>query len=561
MRPYARLVLVLLAAAAAVLALLYATTDVVETCYVLWRPWPQQILHVALSCALMLAVVAALARAAPAEWSRHAAALVAGLERHGRAVVAVTAVATTALAALTAVLVLDGYPSSADEFSHLFQAATFAGGRLWATPPPLAEAASTTYVLPVGDKWVSQYPPGWGAVLAAAEALRLPVTLVNPLLVGATVLLLAGLVRRESDRATAALAAIAYAATPFVLFNGASFFSHPTTALLVLLAVLALDRWLRAARWRDAALGGLAVGLVLLTRYLTIFAVALPFAGAALHAVLRGRVALPRAAQGALAFALGALPLAALLLAYHAAITGDPLKPVYLLGDFPHNRLFFDLPHILKGGTLTIARLIELTRWTSPLMVLGYAVALAWKLATGEARWYDLAFPTLVALFIFYPELGGVRWGPRYYFDLFPLMVATTATGLAGLARSAAARARPLVAAALAASLLYALLAYPLLAGQAAAVMRDQQDLDRQVAAARLDRAIVLVEADVGTLCPAAATLANLARNSVDADGPVVRLRGDLVDAVAARAAYPGRTLWRYRHSPEGGPATLVPAL
>jgi hypothetical protein len=170
------------------------------------------------------------------------------------------------------------------------------------------------------------FPPGWPALLA--PALRLRITdWVNPLLHGATVLVLARASRKMLGKAGALCAATFYAFSPQTLLLAASLMSHTVIALAgaALLSVLA------ATTTFDVLLAAALACVAVLTRPLCAISLGAVFALGAL--LLRRRERTSRWKTIAIVgggFALGTL----LFLAYNRALTGDPLR-------FPQD-LYFD---------------------------------------------------------------------------------------------------------------------------------------------------------------------------------------------------------------------------
>ena len=89
------------------------------------------------------------------------------------------------------------------------------------------------------------------------------------------------------------------------------------------------------------------------------------------------------------------------------------------------------------------------------------------------------------------------------------------------------------------------LAALPFLADRYHAIVRERQEVYDLVAERRLDNAVVLVQTDPGDLWTMEGD--DLARNGIDADGPVLYARGDLVDVAHIRAEMPNRTIYIYR--------------
>jgi hypothetical protein len=432
------------------------------------------------------------------------------------------------LALAVALIVLQRFENSADEYAFVFQARTYLAGRLWNPPPPLGQGLAADYTWVSGLKWAGQYPPGWPGLLAAAGLAGVPFWLVNPVLGAA---LLALLWRLAKGRGGWALAA--FALSPFFVFTAASYHSHVAAAVGALLA-FALAEAALARRSTVLALGvGAVLGYLGLIRYATAALVALPLVLSLLRSRSGEQGADPRP-RLLLAAVAGMVPFGLALLAYHWAITGDPLKPVYWLGGRTVDHLYFDPEGIRRGAEISLWRLVELSEWMSPALLPLYGLALAAKLRARSLTAADWVFPLFVGLYLFYPFDGANRYGPRYLFDAVPFLVLTIATAELGVF------GRRLAVLAVVATLC----TQPFLWGRYRAIVAERLDVDRQVREKGLDHAVVLVESDPGRIWRMEA--GDLARNGIDADGPVLYARGDLVDAASVRRAFPERALWRY---------------
>lgn len=468
------------------------------------------------------------------------------------------ALAVTGACAATAWGVLDAFANSADEYAFRFQGWTFAAGRLWNDPPAMLQAESPIYVWAIPGKWVGQYPPGWPAFLALADRFEFPDFWLNAVFIGLSAWLLAVILRRDGDPLTAFLGTACFVLSPFAIFNGASPFAHPVAVATGLLFAWAALRWLEEGRAWHVAVAGLAIGVLGVTRYLSAVPLFAPFALVVIWHWLRRRPMPGNSVTAIVVLAITAVPFAAGLLLYHYVLTGDPLKTGYWLTGYYATEMHFDPGTLKFGVTRTVYRLGELVRWTGPLLVGIYGIALLWKIWTRTFRFYDAVFPLSVLLLVSYPSLGGTRWGPRYYFDAYPFMILTTATGLRLLAASLGERWRPLLAAGVLTTFIGMALSYPFFAFHAARSIDDRQDLPRRLEAANLDNATVLVTTPSGTLCPM--PVESQGRNGLETAGPVRIVRGDLADAAAVRAAYPDRKLWLYQSAPGTGEPELVPA-
>src|SRR5206468_3625354 len=56
--------------------------------------------------------------------------------------------------------------------------------------------------------------------------------------------------------------------------------------------------------------------------------------------------------------------------------------------------------------------------------------ALVAKVRSRSLRFFDLALPMTIALFLFFPHDGGHQYGPRYWYSTWPLAALTVASGL-----------------------------------------------------------------------------------------------------------------------------------
>jgi hypothetical protein len=245
-----------------------------------------------------------------------------------------------------------------------------------------------------------------------------------------------------------------------------------------------------------------------------------------------------------------------LLLLYHYLLTGDPFKSTYSLITFPDYSLSLAPEDIVYGLELTVYRMVELGIWTSPVLVGIYLLCLAQKIANRSIAFSDLIFPTFIAGFILFPELGGNRYGPRYYFDAFPLALATVLSAARQLAGDAASRwHRPVFTHALAVSALYILTACPFALAAFHQQVVQRHEPYRLVQRMGLQGAIVIISTPSGTGMAAE----DLVRNDPGLDAPVLYARKD-ADVDSLRRSFPDRTLWIYERPDPAAPGQLFPA-
>ncbi len=418
-----------------------------------------------------------------------------------------------------AIVSLQGFENSADEYAYVFQAKTYLAGRLWNEPPVLGQALASDYTWVKGDKWVGQYPPGWPALLALGSLGGLPLWAVTPLAGLGMILCLRALAK--DSPAILMLGAL----SPFVLFIGASLHSHMAAAVLALLAVMCLEKAQRLVRYEWAVAAGLAVGCVGLIRYDSAVLVALPFA---LSLLLQRRWGL------CAAVAAGVAPWLVVLLWYHWRITGNPLTPVYWLGGRHVDHLYFDWAGFSEGARISFWRWVELVEWGGPAIVPVWLWAMATKIRTRSLGPVDWVFPLFVLTFLFYPFDGANRYGPRYYFEAYPFMLlALRGVDIPSMIKRLCGL-----------NLVYGVIALPFLAVFYHQIVEQRLDLYDQVERLGLSNAVVLVEDGPGKIWKMEPD--DMARNGLTADGPVLYARADKTDERALHAAFPTREIWVY---------------
>lgn len=445
-----------------------------------------------------------------------------------------------------ALLVLRSFPNSADEYHLLFQADTFRQRRLWQDPPPLPDVFQFVHVIERDGKWVSHFPPGWALVLAAWRALGLQTVLVGPVFGAALLWMTAAFARQAGGVRVVFPAVLLVAVTPFFLFNAASLFSHCFAATLLLLLFHFAERFRIDARAGDAAIAGLALGALGVTRYFTAGLGALACL-AMLLPYIRQRHLLP----GLAALATGGVFLAGLL-AYDRAVTGNALQtvsgwayPSLRLGLWSVNE-FGIRSTPLDAVKNVVLQWIELSEFTSPILPLAYLAALLVLVRDRALRIYDLLPLLFAAGLFFYPEIGGNRYGPRYWFDAFPFAAVAIARAFCLVWSRREPAQRALLSTALLAHLAFAVASIPFACAYFRTVVDQRMALYDDVDARRLQNALVLLTRGTGTLRPM--LYWDLTRNGtrIDPAAPVLYAIDDGRDLAPLLALYPARSVWRW---------------
>jgi hypothetical protein len=302
-------------------------------------------------------------------------------------------------------------------------------------------------------------------------------------------------------------------------------------AALTVAALLAFARTADARSVGAALLTGALIGLLGITRSVTAVAVLIPILVA---------LAARRDFRTTVLIGIGGIPFAALLLWYQGSITGNPLKPVYWLAGRDVDHLYFDLPSIKLGLIQTVNRSAGLFLWTSPVLPLLWAAAVVRKLRIRTLGAADFVFPLGVLIFAFYPLHAGNGYGPRYYFDFWPLLVFTVASALRDLDALKRRRSEAL----LALSILYGIMIWPLLAYDFHRITFERRDLYVQVKEAGLSNAVICIRSGTGNLLDMMPS--DLTRNGVNADGPILYVQCAMVTPPELFEKFPGRTIWSY---------------
>jgi hypothetical protein len=475
--------------------------------------------------------------------------------------------------------VLEGVPHIDDGVAYLFQAKTFAMGRLFVPPPPDPDSFATTHFIITSGAWYSKYFLGWPAILALGVVAGAP-WLVNPILCGAAVLLAHSLARRLYDRGTATGMVLLLATSPWLLYTSSSLLSHSAALACALLALLAVDRQRGARVGAWSVVAGAALGLLFLVRPLDAALLGVVVALWALG--LWGR----RLTSGSLVtIALVAASVAALSLPYNATLTGDILRPphsqwsetlwgpgVDALGFGPdvgiplwreHDPLpGHGLPDVILNTNKNVYLLsTELFGWaTGSLWLLLLPVVLGRRRAGDGVM---LAVVTAVVLAnTLYWHPGGPDLGPRYwYLAIVPLAVLSV-RGAAELGRLLQVRTqatwsgRHVVAGVLVASLAGLLLGVP---WRAATKYHRYRDIGAEVAsmARRYDweHALIFLRQSERSDYQAAF---NSNTPELGRGGPVYARDAGPEHRALVVKAFPDRPIWLIGRRPDGSDGLVV---
>ena len=311
------------------------------------------------------------------------------------------------------------FPNSADEGGFLFQADTFRHGHLWNAPPPDPGLFAQNYIIARNGMWVSQYLPGWPAILALFELVHLPAWSAAAVCGGGLLLLLWAALRRECQpQALVVALLLAYATTDFFLLNAATYFSHCASAATVVGSIVCILQSERDASWRWPAAAGACFGAALLCRVDSAALVGI--------AALAGWIEQGCRRRTLLFGIIGALPLLIAFGAYNELITGNALLvPTAWAGNVSigmHGLKGIERTEHFRMLVQTAWRLGELADTASLVIPVLYVAALIMRIRARRVRFYDVVPIANFIVFLIFPDLGGFQMGPRYWFDGFVVM-------------------------------------------------------------------------------------------------------------------------------------------
>jgi hypothetical protein len=441
-------------------------------------------------------------------------------------------IACAALTSLILYLAFACFPNAADEYGFLFEAETLGHLRLWNSPPPDPGLFDQNYIIAHDGIWISQYLPGWPAILALFELAGLPPWLAAPIC-GAILLFLlwTGLSLECRSSALTVALLLAYASSDFFLLNSATYFSHCASALAVVGSIVCMLRAQRDTSWRWPFAAGACFGFALLCR--------IDSAALAGVTVFAGWIEQRCRRRTLILGILGAAPLAIVFAAYNWLVTGSPLlPPTAWAGEirFGINGLqgVEATPQHFRMLIQTLWRFGELADTASLVVPTLYLVALGTRLRANRLRFYDLVPVANFAVFLIFPDIGGFQMGPRYWFDGFIAMHITLGSEFSQ--QSPAWRRFAVACCILLTPVSLARL--PAQVAFEAHVMHERSSVFRLGAALPQDRRSVVLLTDFPSAWNIRAnrTAPNLAkdfaRNGTQLDKPVLYARGDVPSAL-----------------------------
>lgn len=305
-----------------------------------------------------------------------------------------------------------------DEANYLFQAKIFAAGRLTAPPAPLSEDFfHLLYFIQSPDKWYSSFFPGQSALLAVGVIAR-SAFLVNPFLTAVLLLVTVWAGRRLYSLSAGIIAGFLLLCSPFVLFQGASYFSHIFPAVLItVILVWSLEKERLSAGKLFAC--GLLTGIVIFFRPMSALVIMLFFLFYYGNQILRSKViSVQRGITYSIMFIVGFLPGMILMLVYNYTLTGHYFTTPHELA-LPNETLGLGI-HSLKNSVINITGLsVDLLG----LPLLSLIPVILFFLSRCRYARPILIFSIMYGIaYSLYPY-HGLSYGPRFYFELVPILL------------------------------------------------------------------------------------------------------------------------------------------
>ncbi len=346
-------------------------------------------------------------------------------------------------AALVAGLVFENMAHLEDEFAYLWQGQVIAGGDLNLPSPEFSRSFLVPFVIDYQGARFAKYPLGWPVVLSLGIRVGLR-DWVNPILAGIAVWFVYRLGKRTFGETVGILAAALLGSSPFFLIQAGTLLSHVWSLVLctafTLFWIDALETEEKQGRWLKSAAAGLCLGVLGLTRPLTMAAIALPFGIHGLLLLIRGS---GRERRQIILISGITLGLLSLHFIWQWALTGRFLTNPYTLW-WAYDKIGFGPGYgVIEGGHSL------LQGWwnTKQSLRTGLSDLFGW----GKISWILLPiglikarkskitylflgiFLSLISLYAAY-WIGSRLFGPRYYFETLSGLTIITAVGICWLA-------------------------------------------------------------------------------------------------------------------------------
>ena len=393
---------------------------------------------------------------------------------------------------VTAFFILQQFPNSSDEYVYLYQSRTLSEGKFFHPSPPVDEAFGFNHIAVKDGISVGRFPPGWPLILSVFLFFGIPASLANPILAIVTLFVFYRLAIKMYNPHVAVWGLVLMTCSGFFLLNSASFFSHTSCLLEGLLMVYFIYEYGKTGKALNALLAGFFLGLIFLTRYYTAFLLFLPLA---LYLFRREGL---KSFYSFFLIGIGALPSVVFLLYYNLSITGNALMPVTVWA-YDDESLGFVRGHTLgKAIEHIVRRMIMFMYWASPILLFLYFFYLLKKFRVlREAVSFpeDYFFLLLIVGYVFYYEIGGNQYGPRFYYEAYPFVILF-------VLRQIFSRGAYWAKVLLYATLIVMIIKIPLILHREYKIIKERTDVYVKVENAHLSNAIVILKSGTGVIRP-----------------------------------------------------------
>jgi 4-amino-4-deoxy-L-arabinose transferase-like glycosyltransferase len=342
---------------------------------------------------------------------------------------------------------LERMPHVQDSVNYLFQAQIFSMGRLYMDAPEHADYFASELQVVKNNRWYSHYP--FFVPFLFMIGLKLGITwLVNPIIAGLSVLLIYQIGKDSYNRMVGLWAAIFLVSSPFFMVMSASFMAHPTGLFLTAAALWFFIRQQKSVTMTNTVLLGLSLGLLLNTRPLTAFALTLPITG--FH-IQNRHLFSKRFVRHLTIYCLVLACCAAMFLTYSSLLSGKSFQFVTHTAvsetrgpsSIPLvNRFMNSLSAIGVGrqghtpaiGLGTTRALLELLHtytlnWPGWFNFSFFLIPLIpWRRIDND-RFFYWTFISIPLLYTLYWR-SAIMYGPRYIYEVLPMIVILSARGL-----------------------------------------------------------------------------------------------------------------------------------
>ena len=311
-----------------------------------------------------------------------------------------------------ALVVLQNFPNSVDEYSYIYQAKTLLAGRFWNPPHPLQDFFNFTHLYTVNGKTFSYYPFGWPLLLALGMLLNIPTWLINPMAATLSLVILYLIAKRIYEPRVGVYAVLMTLVSSFFLFNSSSYFSHTSCSLFILLfayfTIVSIDE----EKTGKLLWAGFFLGWAFITRYYTALLCALP--------LIILTLSKPGRSKKIFWLLAGILPFILFLMISNYEITGNAIVSPYSF-DTLHTHFF----PIVLGRNLTAfsQNILYFILWAPPFLLFIYSSFFVRHLKDALTKGIGAIFPCLAAGCFFYYYPPGNEYGPRFYYEAFPFMI------------------------------------------------------------------------------------------------------------------------------------------